>query len=162
MNVRSRISSYWRGLTLDEYDGRGWLRSSPELKLRNESRGEFVLPDSKVGLSGERVYWQAYYMLSDQPNAVFTGYNPGRIYLPQTEQIFLERGTLYRALSSVPYLRPELLRSDSVDSEDIFNLTLPPITERTAVLAESVVQGASTDYDKAARLRSNRLGSQLA
>ena len=152
MHVRSRISSYWRGATLDKYDGRGWLSSSPQIKLLNESRREFILPDSKLRLSGEKVYWQAYYLLSDQPNAVFTGYKPGRIYLPQTAQTFLERGTLYRALSLVPYLRPELLRNDSVASEDISNLALPPISERTAALAESIVQGASTDYDKAARL----------
>jgi len=152
MHVRSRVSSYWRGLTLDEYDGRGWLPSSPEVRLRNESRGEFILPDSQVNLSGERVYWQAYYMLSDQPNAVFTGYNPGRVYLPELEQTFLERGTLYRALSLVPYLKPELLREDRVVSDDIYNLILPPISERTAALAESIVQGAPTDYDRAARL----------
>jgi len=52
----------------------------------------------------------------------------------------------------VPYLSPEILRTDSVVSEDIANLTLPPISERTAALAESVVQDAPTDYDKAARL----------
>ncbi|MFC2022471.1 DUF3488 and DUF4129 domain-containing transglutaminase family protein, partial [Chloroflexota bacterium] len=152
MYVRSRVSSYWRGATLDRYDSRGWLPSSLQIKLLDESRNEFILPDSKVSLSGRRVYWQAYYMLSDQPNAVFTGYNPGRIYLPQAGQVFLERGTLYRALSLVPYFRPALLRNDSAISEDIANLTLPPITERTAALAESIVQGAPTDYDKAARL----------
>ena len=152
MHVRSRVSSYWRGATLDQYDGRGWLPSSPQIKLRNENRHEYIFPDSKLSLSGEKVYWQAYYMLSDQPNAVFTGYNPGRIYLSQTGPLLLERGTLYRALSSVPHLRPELLRNDSVVSEDISNLALPSISERTAALAESIVQGASTDYDKAARL----------
>jgi len=152
MHVRSQVSSYWRGLTLDKYDGRGWLSSSPEIKLLNKGRREFVLPDFKSSLLGEKVYWQAYYLLSDQPNAVFTGYNPGRIYLPHTDQTFLEGGTLYRALSVVPYLRPELLRSDSVVSEDTVNLALPPISERVAALAESIVQGAPTDYDKAARL----------
>ncbi|MFC2005733.1 DUF3488 and DUF4129 domain-containing transglutaminase family protein [Chloroflexota bacterium] len=152
MHVRSRISSYWRGLTLDKYDGQGWLNSSPQIKLFNENRREFVLPDSSVSLSGERAYWQAYYLLSDQPNAIFTGYKPGRIYLPEGFQAFLEKGTLYRALSSVPYLIPGLLRNDSVAPEDVSNLTLPPISERTTSLAESIVQGAPTDYDKAARL----------
>lgn len=152
MYVRSRISSYWRGLTLDRYDGRGWLTSSPQLKLLNEGRREFALPDSRIRSPGEKVYWQAYYLLSDQPNAVFTGYNPGRIYLPQTVQTFLEKGTLYRALSSVPYLRPELLRRDRVVSEDISNLTLPLISERVSSLTESIVRDAPTDYDKAARL----------
>jgi len=152
MNVRSRISSYWRGLTMDEYDGRGWLSSSPKVELRNERRSEFILPDSRVGLSGERVYWQAYYLLSAQPNAVFTGYNPGRIFLPRPDQISLEKGTLYRALSLIPYLRPEILRRDSVDFGDIAYLALPPVTERTAALTESIVKGATSDYDRAARL----------
>ncbi|MFC2034750.1 DUF3488 and DUF4129 domain-containing transglutaminase family protein [Chloroflexota bacterium] len=154
MHVRSQISSYWRGATLDKYDGRGWLPSSSQIELHNENRDEFVLPDSKVGMSGEKVYWQAYYLLSDQPNAVFTGYNPGRIYLPRAGQILLERGTLYRVLSVVPYYRQELLRSDSVVSEDFAHLMLPLVSKRTTILAESVVQGASTDYDKAVRLES--------
>ncbi|MFQ5826136.1 MAG: DUF4129 domain-containing transglutaminase family protein, partial [Dehalococcoidia bacterium] len=93
-----------------------------------------------------------YYVLSDQPNAVFTGYNPGRVYLPQTDQAYLQRGTVYRALSPVPYLRPEALRGDRVVSSDLFNLALPPISDRAAALAESIVEGAPTDYDKAARL----------
>lgn len=152
MHVRSRVSSYWRGLTLDEYDGRGWLTPSPQIKLLEKSRRGFVLPDSRASLPGERTYWQTYYLLSDQPNAIFTGYKPGEIYLPQTFQAFLEKGALYRTLSVVPYLRPELLRVDSVASEDITNLALPPISERTAALAESIVRGAPTDYDKAARL----------
>ena len=152
MNVRSRVSSYWRGLTLDEYDGRGWLTSSPQIKLLERSRRGFILPDSKASLPGERTYWQTYYLLSDQPNAIFTGYRPGRIYLPEETLAFLEKGALYRALSVVPYLRPELLRVDSIVSEDIINLVLPPISERTAALVDSIVQGAPTDYDKAARL----------
>ncbi|MBI4284016.1 MAG: hypothetical protein HY663_06060 [Chloroflexi bacterium] len=152
MHVRSRVSSYWRGATLDEYDGRGWLPSSSQIKLHDEGRGEFILPDSKLSLVGEKVYWQVYYLLSDQPNAVFTGYNPGRIYLPEAEQALLEKGTLYRALSVVPRLRAEPLRGDSIVSEDTANLVLPPISERTAALAESIVRGAATDYDKAARL----------
>jgi hypothetical protein len=151
MHVRSRISSYWRGLTLDEYDGRGWLSSSPIVQIRNVSRREFVLPDSRIRAS-DRLYWQAYYLLTDQPNAIFTGYWPGRIYLPAEMQAFLEKGTLYRALSSVPNLRPERLRRDRAVSLDISATSLPPITTRTAALAESIVQDAPTDYDKAARL----------
>lgn len=152
MYVRSQISSYWRGLTLSRYDGRGWLPSSLQIRLQNESRQEFIFPDSRLNLSDGKVYWQAFYMLSDQPNAVFTGYNPSRIYFPQTGQPSLEKGTLYRALSVVPNIRPELLRNDSVVAGDAVDLALPPLSERTTALAESIVQGAVTDYDKAARL----------
>ncbi|MFC1915976.1 transglutaminaseTgpA domain-containing protein [Chloroflexota bacterium] len=152
MHVRSRISSYWRGLTLDRYDGRGWLSTSAQVELLDESRREFILPDSRKFLPGDKAYWQAYYLLSDQPNAVFTGYHPGRIYLPRTVPTFSEAGTLYRALSPLPRLRPASLRLDSVDSGDIDNLLLPAVSEQTASLAEDIVQGAPTDYDKAARL----------
>lgn len=152
MQVRSRISSYWRGLTMTRYDGQGWLGSSTQLTLRNESRREFTLPDTRIGTSGRRSYWQAFYLLSDQPNAVFTGYWPGRIYLPAEPTAFLESGTLYRVLSLVPNLQPGQLRRDSVVSDDVSNLALPPISERVSALAESIVAGAATDYDKAARL----------
>ncbi len=152
MYVRSQISSYWRGMTLNRYDGRGWLPSSLQIKLLDENRKEFIFPDSSPNLPEGKVYWQAFYMLSNQPNAVFTGYNPGRIYFPQTGQTSLEKGTLYRALSVIPNIRPELLRDDEAAAEDTLNLALPPITERTVALAESIVQGARTDYDRAARL----------
>lgn len=152
MHVRSRVSSYWRGLILDVYDGRGWLNTSYQIKLIDRDRREYVLPDSGPGLEGQRVYWQAYYLLADQPNAVFTGYRPGRIYLPVVGPVLLESGSLYRALSPVPNLKPDMLRLDQVVSEDTFNRELMFISERTAALAESIVQGAPTDYDKAARL----------
>ncbi len=152
MHVRSRVSSYWRGLILDVYDGRGWLNTAYQLRLIDRDRREYVLPDSGPGIEGQRVYWQAYYLLTDQPNAVFTGYRPGRIYLPVVGPVLLESGSLYRALSVVPYLKPDMLRVDRVVAEDTFNLELPFISERTAALAESIVRGAPTDYDKAARL----------
>ena len=152
MHVRSRISSYWRGATLDEYDGRGWLPSASRIELLDEGRREFVLPDSKQNVPGERVYWQAYYLLSDQPNAIFTGYRPGKIYLPEAGQMLLEKGTLYRTLSVVPRLKPEQLRKDRAVSGEFSDLALPPISERTAALAESIALGAATDYDRAARL----------
>ena len=152
MHVRSQISSYWRGLILDVYDGRGWLNTSYQLRLIDRARREYILPDSGASLEGQRVYWQTYYLLTDQPNAVFTGYRPGRIYLPVVGPVLLESGSLYRALSVVPYLKPDMLRLDHAVSGDSFNLALPFISERTAALAESIVQGAPTDYDKAARL----------
>lgn len=159
MHVRSRVASYWRGSVLDQYDGRGWLPASVKLRLVDEGRGEFVFPDSNLGTSGHSLYSQSYYLDVDQPNAVFTGYNPGRVFLPQLSQGYLDRGTAYRAISPLPRLTPDLLRLDVADSTDSANLVLPPIIERTAALTESIVQGAPTDYDKAVRLEQYLLGS---
>jgi transglutaminase-like putative cysteine protease len=152
MHVRSRVSSYWRGLVLDIYDGRGWLNASYQIRLIDRSRREYIFPDSSPTLAGRRIYWQTYYLLTDQPNAVFTGYRPGRIYLPVVGPVLLESGSLYRSLSVMPDLQPDRLRLDQAVAEDSFNLVLPFISERTAALAESIVRGAPTDYDKAARL----------
>jgi transglutaminase-like putative cysteine protease len=159
MRVRSRISSYWRGLTLDRYDGRGWLTTSPQAQLLQRSSEEFVFPDSRIRNAEQSEYWQAYYLLSDQPNAVFTGYWPGRIYLPGETGGFLESGTLYRVLSVVPRARPASLRNDRIARYDTANLVLPPISQRTAELAGSIVDGAVTDYDKATRLERFLLAS---
>ncbi|MDZ4246461.1 MAG: transglutaminaseTgpA domain-containing protein, partial [Dehalococcoidia bacterium] len=65
MYVRSRISSYWRGLTMDTYDGRGWLSQGTGTTLIDENRQEFVLPDSVSETPGQGTYWQTYYLLSD-------------------------------------------------------------------------------------------------
>ena len=152
MHVRSRISSYWRGYTLNEYDGAGWLPSALTLKRPEEGRGELVFSDSSNRKGGRGRYSQMYYLMVDQPNAVFTGYNPGRIYLPEADQLVLRRGTVYRAVSQIPRLSPGLLRRDRVDARDVENLILPPISDRVAALARSIVQGVATDYDRAAWL----------
>ena len=152
MHVRSRVLTYWRGSTLDEYDGTGWLPSVAQMRLVDVGRNEYMFSDSDRSPPSRNWYAQTYYLLVDQPNALFTGYNPGRIYLPQSSLVALRRGAVYRSISKIPRLNPQLLRRDIADPEDLENLRLPPITERTTDLADSVVEGATTDYDKAARL----------
>ena len=152
MYVRSLVASYWRGSTLDEYDGGGWLPSVTRVTLVNEGQGEFAFQDSARSGRGRQWYSQTYYLEVDQPYAIFTGYNPGRLYLSTSSQTSLYRGTVYRAVSPLPRLSPGQLRRDMVDPTDLSNLALPPMSERSAALARSIVQGASTDYDKAARL----------
>ena len=152
MHVRSRVATYWRGSTLDQYDGIGWLPSVARMTLVDEDNEGYVFPDSIRRPPGQGWYSQTYYLLVDQPNALFTGYSPGRVYLPQSDLVSLRRGTVYRAASKVPHLSPQLLRRDVVDRRDLQNLRLPRITDRTAALADSIVDGAATDYDKAARL----------
>ena len=152
MHVRSRVVTYWRGSTLNEYDRRGWLPTVSRLTLVDESRNEYAFDDSPRGSPDRRWYAQTYYLLVDQPNAVFTGYNPGRLYLPDSSLVSLHKGTVYRAISRIPHLNPGRLRRDIVERRDIENLELPPISARSVALAESIVAGAPTDYDKAARI----------
>ena len=152
MHVRSRIVTYWRGAALDRYDGLGWLPSPESQTLFEVAPGEYVFPDSDRAAPGRNRYAQTYYLLTDQPNALFTGYTPGRVYLSPTALASLESGTTYRSVSRIPRLNPQRLRRDSVDLRNPEHLILPPITDRAAALAESIVEGAGTDYDRAARL----------
>ena len=152
MHVRSRVVTYWRGSTLDEYDGLGWLPSGERVSLLEAAPGEYVFSESDRNPPGRSWYAQSYYLLVEQPHAVFTGYNPGRIYIPQYKLVRLGPGTTYRAISEIPRLDPQQLRRDLADVSEPEHLRLPPISDRTAALAESIVEGAATDYDKAARL----------
>jgi transglutaminase-like putative cysteine protease len=152
LHVRSPVPSYWRGSLLDQYDGVGWLPSAFRLTLTDEGRGEFVFSDSDRSPVSSEWYAQTYYLMGDQPYAFFTGYNPGRLYLPDSAQTFLQKGTVYRAISPLPRLTAQGLRRDRVDTGDLVHLALPPITGRTAALADSIVREAVADYDKAARL----------
>ena len=161
MYVRSRVSSYWRGATLDEYDGAGWLPSTSRVTLVDEGQGGYVFPDSNLRTVGRSWYSQTYYLQTDQPNAIFTGYSPGRLFLPRTSQSGLYRGTVYRAVSPVPALTPGQLRRDQADAAQQADLALPPIGARTKALAESIVEGAATDWDKAVRLEQFLLRNYL-
>ena len=152
MHVRSRVSSYWRGAILDQYDGAGWLPSTSRVTLVDEGQGGYVFPDSDLRRVGRRWYSQTYYLRTDQPNAIFTGYSPGRLFLPRSSQSGLYRGTVYRAVSPVPALTPARLRRDQADTTELADLALPPIGARTNALARSIVEGATTDWDKALRL----------
>ena len=152
MHVRSRVVTYWRGATLDRYDGAGWLPSAASQTLLELDPGEYLFPDSDRSPPSRRWYAQTYHLLVDQPNALFTGYSPGRVYLAPSSLVSLDRGTMYRSVSKIPRLSPQRLRRDAVARDDLENLRLPAITDRAAALAESIVEGASTDYDKAARL----------
>ena len=152
MHVRSRVSSYWRGATLDQYDGAGWLPSTSQVRLVDEGQGSYVFPDSDLRTVGRSWYSQTYYLRTDQPNAIFTGYSPGRLFLPRTSQSGLYRGTVYRAVSPAPALTPRQLRRDQADATELADLALPPIGAGTKALAESIVAGATTDWDKALRL----------
>ena len=106
MHVRSRLVTYWRGATLDIYDGRGWLPSAEAMTLLEADPGEFLFPDSDRSPPSRKWYAQTYYLLVDQPNALFTAYNPGRVYLGPSTLATLERGTMYRSVSKIPRLQP--------------------------------------------------------
>ena len=165
MYVRSPLASYWRGQILDEYDGLGWKNSGDTLQLVTDKHGKLRFADTPWWFGRVRNYVQSFYLQVPQPDSVFTGYSPGLIVVPdpasegEPMEIALENlarlqaATSYRIVSAIPGLDPERLLLDSADTEHDADLKLPPsVTDRTRALAESIVEGAWSDYEKAARL----------
>jgi transglutaminase-like putative cysteine protease len=161
--VRSPLASFWRGLTLDVYDGHGWVASSASVRLLVDSRGRLRFADAPARFGAADTYLQSYFLRVAQPNALFTGYTPGLVDLGRGEASPFVRGptgylrslreaTAYRVLSAVPRLTPAMLRDDVADRSDEAYLSLPAVPARVKELAQRIVAGAATDYDKAARL----------
>ena len=164
MYVRSPLASYWRGQILDEYDGRGWkpLDGSSHFVLNRWGRLRFDDAPPWSGSVGN--YVQTFFPRVVQPDAVFTGYSPAHTIITARATGFgvgekvrssverLRSAESYRVVSAVPVLTPDLLRGDFADRSYLAEVSLPRVPSRVRELAAAVVEGAPTDYDKAARL----------
>ena len=163
MSVRSPLASFWRGFTLDVYDGQGWLAATSEVRLALDEGGRLRFLEAPRVFPTSRAYVQTYYLKVPQPNAVFTAYAPGWIALgaggatgrlqeAQDNLEFLRQADTYRVLSPIPGVTPDLLRTDRVDTSDEAYLATPRVPERVHELTQRIISGAGTDYDKAARI----------
>ena len=163
MYVRSPFASYWRGQVLNEYDGTGWTSSTSESQLVSDD-GRLRFPDTPPWTGRTNSYLQTYFLKVEQPSALFTAYSPGFIALrsspdgsvvgrsAQTSVEQLRQATEYRVVSAVPRLTPELLRSDSADQAYLRDVKSGTIPQQVRHLASAIVAGATSDYEKAARI----------
>jgi hypothetical protein len=163
MYVRSPLASFWRGYTLDVYDGRGWIASSATVQFQVDRQGCLRFADAPQRFPYRDSYAQTYFLRVAQPNALFTGYGAGWVSLgtgeaarvlrdPRGYVQYLEEASTYRIFSPKPRLTPASLREDAADSSDERYLALPPVPDRVRDLALRIVEGAPSDFDKAARL----------
>ena len=138
MHVRSAVTSYWRGRIFDRFDGRSWFRSSDRQVVR-------AIPNNR------NFYWHAFFLQQDQPQALFTGYNPIRILLPDEvrERGSLTQGSTYSALSQRPELTSRAVRGDGVGWKGNKYLALPDgMREGLQELADEIGGDASTPFER--------------
>ena len=150
MNVRSSVTSYWRGAVYDEFDGKTWFRSRDSIVEPAQSRVR-------------NFYWQAYFLNKDQPDSLFVGYKPLRVMIPEEvrEQGALLAGSTYSVLSQQPPLNANRVRLERPGRVDPKYRSLrgasPPIQQR----AEEIVGDARAPFEAMWRivsfLRQNRL-----
>ena len=162
--VRSPLASYWRGQILDVYDGKGWSSSVGAIQVVEDRVGRLWFADAPTRTGGDATYVQSFFLKVSQPDALFTGYSPGRLVLPDIAEAedlkaglndsvqLLRQAGSYRTVSTVPQLTPEALRRDWVDRSYLRGLDLPDVPLRVHALAMSIVAGAASDYDQAVRL----------
>jgi len=170
LQVRAPAPSYWRAYVMEKYDGQSWRAgrrpfSAPGIALRIPIRGEKT--DSGPTLP------QTFYVRRPVGSEVLAAYPLRELYFPARYLAVFETGTVqapaalrrgmtYSAVSQVRDLSPEALRqAGPVDPRTYQAYLLLPehLPARVRVLANQLVQGQPTEYDRvvavADYLRSN-------
>ncbi|MEE8465878.1 MAG: hypothetical protein V3S68_05320 [Dehalococcoidia bacterium] len=78
--VRSKVASYWKGRTMDTFDGRYWQTSGiPTDLARSSSNPGLLINRESRGLDNRLRYGQIFFIKQDVADAVFIGYRGVRI-----------------------------------------------------------------------------------
>jgi transglutaminase-like putative cysteine protease len=153
----------WRGLTFDQYDGRGW-RNSP-LLAESFAAGE---PWTEEPLPWRRPLRQWVSMERGGDRALYAAGEPLAANRPYELLVrrdaaqpaahlaaMLASGRRYQVLSLTPDASEEVLRAAGQDYPpgiEALYLALPPLPPRVGQLALEVTAGAATPYDQALAL----------
>ena len=157
--VRSKVASYWRGSTMDAYDGRHWRESSQthNLTLSNGTARLWYNRES-FGLDNRLRYGQTFFIQKDRPGTVFTGYRGVRVIAEEGslaedgEGTGVRAGDSYRVLSAHPLHYPEGLRESRAEHANPRYLALPPKSARLQELARRITESAESDFAEVERI----------
>ena len=157
--VRSKVASYWRGSTMDAYDGRYWRESSRTHNLTLYSGGSRLWHNGEsFGLDNRLRYGQTFFIQKDRPGAVFTGYRGIRVIAEEGslqatgEETGVRAGDSYRVLSAHPLHTPDGLRESRAGRTSSRYLLLPPKSARLRELARRITLDAETDFAEVERI----------
>ena len=154
--VRSRVTSYWRGWTLENFDGRFWSGSGPSGYLAPSSSREGVWYNQETSMGEAHLrYNQTFFVQRDQSGAVFMGYqglkvtdNGGGM-----DGSGVRAGDSYQVLSGYPKHTPEGLGRDRALAAST-QLTWLPSNLKSGVrqTSRSITGGAASDFERAQRI----------
>ena len=157
--VRSKVASYWRGSTMDAYDGRYWRESSQthDLTLSSGAARLWYNRES-FGLDNRLRYGQTFFVQKDRPGEVFTGYRGVRVIAEEGsleepgEATGVRAGDSYRVLSAHPLHYPDGLRESRAEHTSPRYLVLPRESARLRELARRITEGAESDFAEVERI----------
>ena len=157
--VRSKVASYWRGSTMDAYDGRYWRESSRTHNLTPSSGGARLWYNRQsFGLDNRLRYGQTFFIQKDRPGAIFTGYRGVRLIAEEGslnesgQATGVRAGDSYRVLSAHPLHTPDGLRESRAGQTSWRYLVLPPKSGRLRELARRITEDAESDFAEVERI----------
>ena len=141
MNVRSSVTSYWRGAVFDQFDGKTWFRSD-----------DAIMEPAQSGV--RNFYWQAYFVAEDQPDSLFVGYKPLRVIIPDDvrEQGALLAGSTYSVFSQQQPLNAQNVRLERAGRVASAHRSLGGSSDEIATLAREIVGDAHTPFESMWRI----------
>jgi protein-glutamine gamma-glutamyltransferase len=153
--VRSEVASYWKGRTLDTFDGRYWRASSaPADFAPSRSSAQILVNQESQGLDNRLRYAQTIFVRRDAPHSLYTGYRGVRIIADEgsLQDQGLRAGDSYRVLSAHPRLSVDGLRQIRTGRPGNRYLTLPPDSEPLQALAREITRDAVGDFARLERI----------
>ena len=157
--VRSKVASYWRGSTMDAYDGRYWRESSQNHNLSPSDGSSLVWHNRQsFGLDNRLRYGQTFFIQKDRPESVFTGYRGVRVIAEEGslkgagEGIGVRAGDSYRVLSAHPLHTRDGLRESRAGRISARYSVLPPKSARLRELSRRITEDAESDFAKVERI----------
>jgi transglutaminase-like putative cysteine protease len=166
MRVRATHQLNWRGLVFDTYTGTGWTISDPQLAQIDGTTMPLAIVHRRdeilsFGARPTRVV-QSFYIDVEQPNVVFAAPIAERLYVP-AGRVYVDRygsmrlpdtlkpGIVYSVISRVFVPDAQTLRQHNGEPPAHIAeryLALPEIPYRVRALAEELVSGQPTVYDR--------------
>ena len=155
-HVRTKVTSYWLGRTLDSFDGRSWdtFKQPKHLVQASNQDGVWFVQDN-LNREFRALYQQTFYLQQDSPNAIYTGYRAMSVSTisGSVDGTGASRDSSYRVLSAYPVHNVESLRGDStwVGSRQL--VATPPGSRIDLFrLASQITHGADSDFERVERI----------
>jgi transglutaminase-like putative cysteine protease len=166
MRVRANRQFNWRALVFDTYTGSGWRTKDPRLHQIDGNSPPLGLvhrQDEFLSYHERDIrVTQTFYIDVEQPNVIFAAPLADRIYIT-TGRLYLDRygamrlpgtlkpGTIYSVVSRAFVPSAARLRAAAGPTPGHIRdryLSLPEMPARVAALAQDLVAGHATTYDR--------------
>ncbi len=162
MTVRSRLASFWRTETFDEWDGSTWTRSGGARGSYLQDGQVIASPDDLAAIEGTdstqefRIEVGFATAVPSAPSPVQVDSDQQLAQRPDGTLVSpmrpLSRGTTYTVTSRQLPLTPELLRAGdarAIPDSILEDYARPPVaTERTVELAREITDGVEGNFEK--------------